>query len=118
MCDILCNILVVFNDDNKKVFNDVKQFGFNREGSCYFIEKEELRCFIQPENVKYIGPVEFWEDKEETKIIRCKDCKYFGEDPYYFRGRTCCKRLDTGFLDNPMPVNPYDFCSRAVSKNE
>ncbi len=120
------NVLVVFNDGSKKIFNDVIDWGITTDDCCCYIKKIDpvekgentVRSFMRKENVTYIGPVEFWEETEESKLIRCKDCKYFNEDPYYFRGRPCCTRLETGYLDNPIPVNSDDFCSRAVRRGE
>lgn len=121
------NVLVVFNDDSKKIFNNVIEWGSTISDTCYYIKKNDpitnenydtVMSFIRIDTVKYIGPVEFWEETVESKLIRCKDCEFFNEDPYYFRGRPCCIRLETRFLDNPIQVNPDDFCSRAVKRGE
>ena len=105
------NILVVFNDGSKKIFKDVIDWGFS--AGCYYIEKTNIvtkvRSLMSGENVKYIGPVEYWEE-EESKLIRCKDCAYFVCE---ISSSDYCAHLRTGIVGG-MTVKPDDFCSRAV----
>ena len=116
------NVLVVFNDGSKKIFNDVLDWGFSTD--CCYIKKIDpvkkgentVISLMFGENVKYIGPAEFWNEDEETKLICCKDCEYYIVDPFDFCPPYCshfCTNLVGG-----INVKPDDFCSRAVRRKK
>ena len=119
------NVLIIFNDGSRKIFNDVLDWVYVKDNDCYYIKKIDpvkkgentVKSFMRKDNIIYIGPVEFWEEEEVSKLIHCKDCKYFNEDPYYFRGRPCCTRTSVGFMNDIIEVTPDDFCSKAVRKD-
>ena len=116
------NVLVVFNDGSKKIFNDVIDWGITTDDCCCYIKKIDpvkkgentVRSFMRKENITYIGPVEFWEETEESKLIRCKDCLYYYEDPTGF-SYPRCNRIGTGL--SSIIVTSDDFCSRAVRRD-
>ena len=117
-------VLVIFNDGSKKIFNDVIEWGYTINNTCYYIKKnnpitienyDTVMSFIRVDTVKYIGPAEFWEEEEESKIIHCKDCEYYEEDLYNF-SYSHCTRCGTGIVAG-ITVTPDDFCSRAVRRD-
>ena len=45
----------------------------------------------------------------QSKIIRCKDCKYYGADDFPF---SLCHRVSLAVSDTTPDVEDDDFCSR------
>lgn len=112
------NVLVVFNDNSKKIFNDVIDWGSTASNTCYYIKKNvpinienynTVMAFIRIDDVKYIGPVEFWEDMKE--FVYCEDCGYcrFDKKKGYICNRPCLP---------PMQKFPNEFCSGGVRRKE
>ena len=64
-------------------------------------EMESCRFYkVDPETVEIV-----W--AEDTALVRCRDCSFFGEDG-------ACYRPEGGY----MLVEPEDFCSRGVRREE
>lgn len=111
------NVLVVFNDGSKKLFNDVIDWGITTDDCCCYIKKIDpvkkgentVRSFMRKENITYIGPVEFWEDMND--FVYCEDCGYcrFDKKKGYICNRPCLP---------PMQKFPNEFCSGGVRRKD
>lgn len=58
-----CQLLVIFNDGEQKLFNDVEVYGHQGDSDVFWFEKNNRRCFFPIAQVKYFGASQLYNDE-------------------------------------------------------
>ena len=62
-----CQLLVIFNDGEQKLFNDVEVYGHQGDSDVFWFEKDNRRCFFPISQVKYFGASQLYNDESVVR---------------------------------------------------
>lgn len=58
-----CELLVIFNDGERRLFDDVEVYGHQGDSDVFWFEKNNRRCFFPISQVKYFGASQLYNDE-------------------------------------------------------
>lgn len=62
-----CQLLVIFNDGEQKLFNDVEVYGHQGDSDVFWFERDNRRCFFPIAQVKYFGASQLYNDESVVR---------------------------------------------------